>query len=58
MIAGDDNQSTPVQIMHAFLLYYLLLYPANLCRTTWHEENMHNLYGYSLASVTSSSQTT
>ena len=50
--AGDNNQTTSVQITHIFFVF-VLFYTPNLCTTTQHEENMRNLYWCSLARVTS-----
>ena len=50
--AGDNSQTTSVQITHVFFVF-VLFYTPNLCTTTQHEENMHNLYWCSLARVTS-----
>ena len=50
--AGDNSQTTSVQITHVFFVF-VLFYTTNLCTTTQHEENMRNLYWCSLARVTS-----
>ena len=50
--AGDNSQTTSVQITHVFFVF-VLFYTPNLCTTTQHEENMRNLYWCSLARVTS-----
>ena len=49
--AGDNSQTTSVQITHVFFTF-VLFYTPNLCTTTQHEENMRNLYWCSLATVT------
>ena len=48
MTAGDNSQTTSVQITHVFFVF-VLFYTPNLCTTTQHEENMRNLYWCSLA---------
>ena len=50
--AGDNSQTTSVQITHIFFVF-VLFYTPNLSTTTQHEENMRNLYWCSLARVTS-----
>ena len=50
--AGDNSQTTSVQITHVFFIF-VLFYTPNLYTTTQHEENMRNLYWCSLARVTS-----
>ena len=50
MTAGDNSQTTSVQITHIFFIS-VLFYTPNLCTTTQHEESMHNLYWCSLARV-------
>ena len=49
MTAGDNSQTTSVQITHVFFIF-VLFYTPNL---TQHEENMRNLYWCSLARVIS-----